>query len=66
MKIPVEIWVFAAIVVLAVGLGVSLNKMSERALANPEVVVVEGCEYLKIRGYGGTYSLSHKGNCKNH
>ena len=33
------------------------------------IVVIDGCEYLEYRrGNGNTavYSLTHKGNCKNH
>lgn len=27
---------------------------------------IEGCQYLVTRGYQGSISLCHKGNCKNH
>ena len=33
------------------------------------IVVIDGCEYLEYRKGGGesaVYSLTHKGNCKNH
>lgn len=30
------------------------------------VVEIDGCEYLKSTGANGTYTYTHKGNCKNH
>lgn len=30
-----------------------------------EVVMIDGCEYLKIPSYMHHYTLTHKGNCKN-
>ena len=33
------------------------------------VVIIDGCEYLEYRAGAGesrVYSLTHKGNCKNH
>jgi hypothetical protein len=33
------------------------------------VVIIDGCEYLEYRigsGESSVYSLTHKGNCKNH
>lgn len=30
-----------------------------------EVIVIEGCEYLRMRTSNGYYVLTHKGNCKN-
>lgn len=32
---------------------------------NPEVVVIDGCEYLFVL-YDHQFSITHKGNCTNH
>ena len=29
------------------------------------IVIYDGCEYIKNWVYGGCYTLTHKGNCKN-
>jgi hypothetical protein len=34
-----------------------------------DITVIEGCEYLEVDGGVGkssVYSITHKGNCKNH
>lgn len=31
---------------------------------NSNIVIIDSCEYLKFRTYGGDYVGTHKGNCK--
>ncbi len=32
---------------------------------NINIVVIDGCEYLKVTGMSGNPTLTHKGNCIN-
>lgn len=45
------------------------NKQQEKSSIEPmypcKIVIIEGCEYIENQGYH-SYSLTHKGNCKNH
>ncbi len=38
----------------------------ERQIPEYTVVIVDGCEYLKVKTSHGHRTLTHKGNCNNH
>ena len=39
-------------------------KDANEAAADHNVIVIDSCEYVTFRTYGGTVGFSHKGNCK--
>lgn len=41
------------------------GQKQECAGDGPTVVVIEGCQYFRLTGYGLTHTLTHKGNCTN-
>lgn len=72
------IYVFLAIVVLFVVLN---PRKAEKPIAaiqdvgavdggvgmnSIRLVKIDGCEYLKVNAPEGTFTYTHKGNCKNH
>lgn len=58
--------VFVACILTLVILAGIVSRGQKRDLANPRVVIVYGCEYLRMDTYYGYPTLTHKGNCKNH
>jgi len=46
--------------------GIAVDRSQKRAVKNPTIVIVDGCEYIQLKGYYGYPTLTHKGNCKNH
>lgn len=57
---------FAALVIFIIIVQGHANRKNKEAIARPEVVLVDGCEYLRFSTHAGHSVLTHKGNCKNH
>jgi hypothetical protein len=58
--------------IIIVGFGIAIviiagNLNDGNQLANePEIRVIDGCEYIVSNGPNMSKTLTHKGNCKNH
>lgn len=56
---------FTLLIALIVWQGMKNETKNSKNYQHEEVIVIDGCEYLKIPSYMQHHTLTHKGNCKN-